>query len=116
MNASKLYSRNDNSMTIGNSSFMANCEGIVDKRSSNRAKQPKQTFYFNSKRSRMNKTIASSFNKSGNQTTEVANVSSSQKRSGSGKAKKPKSDRQMSRNTRKGVIYTFAPVMKMSLK
>jgi len=90
----------------------------MDKRYSNRARQPKQTYYFNQK-SRMNKTMV------------MNNVPTAPppKRSGSGKvrktpivnyktatSKKPKSGRHASRNNKNAVIYTMAPVMTMTYK
>lgn len=116
---SKIYSRNDNNICLGSGGFLTTGDGVIDKRYSNRAKQPKQTFYFNSKNSRMNKTMVNALNKSGtNAATEhtVPSAALPAKRSGSGKAKKPKSGRHASRNNRNVAIYTMAPVMTMTYK
>ena len=48
LNTSKIYSRNDNNIGFGSGGhFLTTGDGILDKRYSNRARQPKQTYYFN---------------------------------------------------------------------
>lgn len=54
INTSKIYSRNEATMHMGPGHFLTTGDGILDKRYSNRSRQPKQTFYF-SKKGRMNK-------------------------------------------------------------
>lgn len=46
----------------------------------------------------------------------ISSIAAPPKRSGSGKTKKPKSGRQISRNNKKAAIYTIAPVMNMAYK
>ena len=96
LSSNKIYSRNENGINVGPGWFLTTGDGINDKRYSNRAKQPKQTYYLNSKNSRMNKTMINALNKSAvNYGTEYVIPSSTAppKRSGSGKTKKPKSGR-----------------------
>lgn len=67
----------------------------------------------------MNKTMVSALNKStGPHKTEyiIPSTTVPPKRSGSGKPKKPKSGRQVSRNNKNVAIYTMAPVMTMTYK
>lgn len=86
LNTSKIYSRNDKTMGFsGAGHFLTTGDGMLDKRYSNRAKQPKQTYYLNKKR--MNKTMVGSMNKSNHQEYSFGH-SASQKRSASGKIKK----------------------------
>ena len=90
----KIYSRNENGVHIGQGWFLTTGDGVNDKRYSNRAKQPKQTYYINN--SRMNKTMMSALNKSAiNYSTEHVSqqIAAPPKRSSSGKTKKPKSGR-----------------------
>lgn len=64
----------------------------------------------------MNKTMVTAMNKSSGPHKSdylISSVTAPAKRSGSGKAKKPKSGRQVSRNTKDVAIYTMAPVMTM---
>jgi hypothetical protein len=92
----KIYSRNENGVHIGPGCFLTTGDGVNDKRYSNRAKQPKQTYHINSKNSRMNKTMMTALNKSAVNYTQdyvVTSAVAPPKRSGSGKAKKPKSGR-----------------------
>jgi hypothetical protein len=119
LNTNKIYSRNDANMTMGPGCFLTTGDGIMDKRYSNRARQPKQTYYFN-KKSRMNKTMVNALNKSTGSSKNdhmIQNASTNPpKRSSSGKTKKPKSGRGVSRNNKNVAIYTMAPVMTMTYK
>lgn len=118
ISTSKIYSRNDANMTLGAGCFLTTSDGIMDKRYSNRARQPKQTYYFSKNKNRMNKTMVSALNKSGgsHKVEYMIQTTAPPKRSGSGKVKKPKSGRQVSRNTKNAAIYTMAPAMTMTYK
>lgn len=86
INTSKIYSRNDASAGFGTGHFLTTSDGVLDKRYSNRARQPKQTYYFN-KNKRMNKTMVNAIGKTA-QPEYVIPSSGQVKRSGSGKVKK----------------------------
>lgn len=98
ISTTKIYSRNDANV-IGTGWFLTTGDG--DKRYSNRAKQPKQIYYFNSSNNRMNKTMVNALNKSSvNHSADyiVASSTVPPKRSNSGKVKKPKSGRSLATN------------------
>jgi hypothetical protein len=87
MNTSKIYSRNDASAGFSTGHFLTTSDGILDKRYSNRARQPKQTYYFN-KDNRMNKTMVTANAKKTPHPEYITTYSGQVKRSGSGKIKK----------------------------
>lgn len=146
LNTSKIYSRNDKTMGFSTAGhFLTTGDGMVERKYSNRARQPKQTYYINKKR--MNKTMVGGMSKSGHQDYSFSHSQS--KRSGSGKVKKrssyakdnlvrerstkdsgdrdlkyslksksqkPKSGRGISRNNKNTAMYNMAPVMNMTYK
>jgi hypothetical protein len=106
---------------MGPGCFFTTGDGIMDKRYSNRARQPKQTYSFK-KKNRMNKTMVNALNKSGrvHKTDYIINGSNPPKRSGSGKVKKRNFTNNMINNSlgtdNRLKVYnsSLAPVMTMT--
>lgn len=78
---------------MGPTQFLTTGDGILDKRYSNRSRQPNQTFYF-SKKGRVNKShqgkapLLTPYLAPGNKTEYMIPSANPPKRSGSGKVKK----------------------------